>query len=193
REEGPASLTHRVSFSIPFTSPFSYLQEFTMRKVFGGCIAAAALMAAPALVSADEPKAGEGGASPLFSQLDANNDGQITSDEIPADKKRLFEHLLTSADKDKDGKLSREEFAAGLKNQRPERPLEQKQPEGPGPAGNPYNPEEMLKRLDKNGDGKITLDEVPEEAKERIGGLLKRADKNGDGAVTKEELADAFK
>src|SRR4029450_13562960 len=99
-----------------------------------------------------------------------------------ADKKRLFEHLLTSADKDKDGKLSREEFAAGLKNHRPDRPLEQKQPEGSAPGGNPYNPDEMFKRLDKNGDGKITLDEVPEEAKERIGQLLKRADKNGDGA-----------
>jgi len=35
----------------------------------------------------------------LFAELDANKDGQLTAEEIPADKKRLFERLLRRCDK----------------------------------------------------------------------------------------------
>jgi len=45
---------------------------------------------------------------------------------------------------------------------------------------------EVLQSLDKNGDGKLTKDELPEFAAER----LMRADTNGDGAVSKEELTE---
>ena len=43
----------------------------------------------------------------------------------------------------------------------------------------------MFKRADKNEDGKISKDEVPAEAWERLGKL----DKNNDRAVSKEEIA----
>ena len=55
-----------------------------------------------------------------------------------------------------------------------------------------FNPEQMLERvmqLDKNGDGKITLEEVEGT---RAAGMIERADANDDGAVTKEELKAMF-
>ena len=44
-------------------------------------------------------------------------------------------------------------------------------------------PEEIFKRLDKNHDGKITIDELPPERRENF----KRIDTNGDGAISLEE------
>jgi arylsulfatase A-like enzyme len=46
--------------------------------------------------------------------------------------------------------------------------------------------EERFKQYDKNGDGKLTPDEVPNAQ------LFKRMDKNGDGVVTLEEAKEAF-
>jgi len=63
------------------------------------------------------------------------------------------------------------------------------QPPG-GPSGR--GPEMLMKHLDKDQDGVIGLDEVPERA-ERLQAMLKRADKDGDGKVTADELAEAIK
>ena len=133
----------------------------------------------------------------MFAQLDANKDGQLTADEIPDDKRRLFERLLRIADKNQDGKLNAEEFAAGLKpRERPAPPAppqgpEGRKPDGPKPDGRP-GPEMMFKRLDANGDGKITLDEVPEERRERFKKLIERGDKDGDGALSEQEFIAAM-
>lgn len=48
-------------------------------------------------------------------------------------------------------------------------------------AIDPSTPGPLFKRLDKNGDGKLSADEVPAQLK------LKELDKNGDGAVSWEE------
>jgi hypothetical protein len=47
------------------------------------------------------------------------------------------------------------------------------------------DPEERFKRLDRNGDGKITPDEMPRPE------LFKRLDRDGDGILSRQE-ADAF-
>jgi Ca2+-binding EF-hand superfamily protein len=126
----------------------------------------------------------------MFAQLDANKDGQLTADEIPADKKRLFERLLRMADKNNDGQLNAEEFAAGLKPR--ERPPAVTAEQGaPHKEGRPRM-ERMFKRLDTNGDGKVTLDEVPEERKEMFKRLLTRGDKDGDGALSEQEFMQAI-
>lgn len=159
-------------------------------------IALAALTATlvPLLIaSADEkPASDSSAASATFGLLDANKDGQLTREEIPQDQKRLFERLLRTSDKNSDGRLSAEEFAAGLK---PKQDGEADEP--PRGARNRQadarqNPDRIFKRLDANGDGKITLDEVPEERKERFKPLIARGDKNGDGALDRTELRDAF-
>ena len=159
-------------------------------------LALTALLAATLPISiacADEKPAPEGSdASATFAQLDANKDGQLTSDEIPEDQKRLFERLLRTADKNNDGRLSAEEFAAGLKPaQRTGADDSSRGGKGRRGEGRPA-PEKIFQRLDANGDGKLTLDEVPEERKERFKPLFARGDKNGDGALDRAEFRDAF-
>jgi Ca2+-binding EF-hand superfamily protein len=139
-----------------------------MRKFFAGMLAAAAWSFAPPGIQAQDAE--------LFDRLDANKDGFITPDEAGGEeKKRLFERLLRTVDKNKDGKLSREEFAEGIKT-REEAPREER-------AGIPTLAQ-VLERFDKNGDGKLSKEEAPERMKENFD----RLDANKDGVLDKEEL-----
>jgi Ca2+-binding EF-hand superfamily protein len=142
-------------------------------------------------VVADE-KPETGNAAATFAQLDANKDGQLSADEIRAENKRLFERLLRTADKNKDARLSLEEFSAGLA------PEDRAKAENPGgesderrPEGRPA-PERMFRRLDANRDGKVTLDEVPEPRREGFKRLIARGDKDGDSALSAAEFSAAF-
>lgn len=97
-------------------------------------------------------------------RMDKNKDGKLSKDELPA---QAWERL-SRFDANKDGFLTKEELAragAGLRGRR--------------------NPDAMFQQMDKNKDGRLTRDEVPAQAWER----LSRADANKDGAITKEELA----
>ncbi len=64
------------------------------------------------------------------------------------------------------------------------------QPPG-GPSKRP-DPHQLFQRIDRNNDGKVTRDEVPERAPERIKALLRRADTDNDGAVSFEEFEKGF-
>src|SRR5262245_32158148 len=79
-----------------------------------------------AAAATDPPSAAE---AALFERLDADRDGQVTAGEVSAENQRLFARLLRQADLNKSDSLSREEFIAGLVPTRPEKPLEEKQPE----------------------------------------------------------------
>ena len=59
------------------------------------------------------------------------------------------------ADRDHSGKLSREEFLAGLTSHRPERPADEKLPANFGGVPNAEAMEEIFRRLDRNQDGKV--------------------------------------
>ncbi|WP_437902153.1 hypothetical protein WME95_26270 [Sorangium sp. So ce327] len=48
----------------------------------------------------------------------------------------------------------------------------------------PKDPARLIKRFDKNGDGKLTVAELPEKAQKRLG----KADTNNDGSLSAEEL-----
>lgn len=51
-----------------------------------------------------------------------------------------------------------------------------------------HNPEKMFAHLDKNGNGKLELAEMPEHMREHMA----RADLDKDGALTKDEMKQAF-
>ena len=154
--------------------------------------AAFALLAWPAAATADEPASDKPDTAALFGQLDANKDAVLATDEIPADRKSLFERLLRIGDKNKDGKLDADEFAAALADGRKtaDKPSDAPPPDRPGAEGRP-EPGRLFERLDAKGDGKVVLDEVPEKRREMFQKLMARVDKDGDGAVTREEFAKA--
>ncbi len=137
-------------------------------------------------------------AKALFGQLDANSDGTLGADEIPEEKKSLFDRLVRLGDGNADGKLSADEFAVGLaggetKTAAPADAGDAKtkpakaRPGRPGKAARPV-PGRFLAQLDKNGDGKLSPDEVPEERRENFSKLVARLDKDGDGALSKAEM-----
>jgi Ca2+-binding EF-hand superfamily protein len=151
-----------------------------------------ALLAVLSPARADEEAAETPDAAGLFSQLDTNKDGQLAADEIPEDRKTLFERLVRKGDKNSDGKLTAEEFAAGLaggREKKDDEPATARR-ERPDAEGGP-GPGRFFARLDANGDGKIVLAEIPEPGRERFEKLLERADKDKDGAITREEFLAA--
>lgn len=126
----------------------------------------------------------------LFQKLDGNSDGQLDDQEAGEEHARLFKRLLRKADQDGDGKLSRSEFIAALQEERPQPPADR-----PGPQGDERrrqflqaNPEELFKRLDANGDGKVELEEVPEQIRQGMQRFFEQADANRDKSLTLEEL-----
>lgn len=120
----------------------------------------------------------------LFDRLDAGGDGFITADEVGGEQKRLFERLLRTADSNEDGKLSREEFVAGTNR----RPAAAEGGVGVDREAARRSLEDALKRMDANGDQKLSKDEVPERLRERFDSV----DTSGDGFLDATELRAAF-
>lgn len=138
----------------------------------------AAVVFAPSVTFAQD-------AADIFKSLDANGDGAITSDEVKADKKSAFERLLRARDGNKDGKLTREEFAGAANDERPANPQAGGDRPGQRP-GRDFNPDRFFEMLDRNKDGKVTLEEVPEQAKLRLKPVFERL---GKKELTKEDFA----
>lgn len=106
-----------------------------------------------------------------FGILDRNDDGVLDKDELG----EKWAHLLDNGDADKDGKLTLEEFKA-TRRPAPEEGAR-------GQRGN------IIERLDKDGDGKISKEEAPARLKERFDDI----DENGDGFIDQEELEKALR
>lgn len=178
-----------------------------MQRTHWGMVAVAA-----AILSANNMTAWgqDADAGSLFKRLDGNRDGQITSDEVPEEHQRLFQRLVRLGDQNSDGKLTAEEFEKASKpDASPNVPLNR---DGDRRADG----RQRFEMLDRNKDGKVTLDEVPEPLRDRLkpifdrsgkkelsiedfgrfGGdgrpdpaeFFKRFDANADGKVSKEEL-----
>ena len=114
------------------------------------------------------PKGGMMKFMPILAALDGNSDGVISAEEInntPMSLKKL--------DKNNDGQLTADEI----------RPMGGRG----GRGGFGGSPEEMVKRMmefDKNGDGKLSKDELPERMQE----MMERIDTNHDGFLTPDEI-----
>ncbi len=122
--------------------------------------------------------------SAAFTALDTDKDGTISAEEIAS-----ASTSLKTLDKNGDGRITEDEV----------RPTGGRGPGGRGGGregrggGNepgetaPPSVDEMVANLmafDKNGDGKLTRDEVPE----RMQGLFDRADADKDGVLTTDEI-----
>jgi collagen type III alpha len=132
--------------------------------------------------------------SPIMQALDANADGVI--DEAEIDGAVI---ALKKLDKNGDRRLTQDELrpagfgggpgGPGFGGPRPEgeRGFGGPRPEGgPGGPGRPGGPD-MVARLmenDKNGDGKLSKEELPERMQQN----MERLDTNGDGFVDRGEL-----
>jgi len=119
-------------------------------------------------------RGGQGGSrdpGQLFERADKNGDGKLTKDELP---EQLAERLM-KADANGDGAVTKAE-------------LDEARKKAAGGRGG-FDPAQMFKRLDRNGDGKVGLDELPEKMAERLAG----ADSDGDGAISQEEFEQARK
>lgn len=121
----------------------------------------------------------------LFAQLDKDGNGQLTRAEVPEGQIRFFERLVRVGDRNDDGQLSREEFLAAM-NQPPAREVDRApareggegdRPRRPGGEREGFDPGQMFSRLDRNGDGQLSRDELPEPMRDRMAPLFERLGK----------------
>jgi len=132
------------------------------------------------------PFGGPGGMPmfPLMKALDANNDGEISADEI-----NNATAALKKLDRNKDGRLDHEElrpeFRGGPGGPGGDRDREGGRPgEGRSGGGPGAFVDGMLERHDADKDGKLSGDEIPERMRQN----LSQVDTNDDKTVDRSEL-----
>jgi Ca2+-binding EF-hand superfamily protein len=127
-----------------------------------------------------QPRGGTMMRSPAFQALDADHDGVISAAELAN-----ASASLKSLDKNGDGKLTEDEVRPQFGEGRGGRGRGGRGDE-PGETAGPSADDlvQTLMAFDKNGDGKLTKDELPE----RMQGLFDRADTNHDGVLTPDEI-----
>ncbi len=146
----------------------------------GGIVPLVSASAAEKAVSADTRR--------MFRQLDGNQDGQLTAQEIAGEHARLFNRLLRTADLDGDGRLSLAEFDQGLEPDRPAKQFAQKQP-----SRLPGSDELLLllAMMDADADGVIRFDEAPERLRPFYLRLEQRVGQSEDRKIVARQLAQA--
>ena len=106
-----------------------------------------------------------------FAELDSNQDGLLTKDEVP---ERLFPIVL-KADSDGDGVVSLAELLATDVFDDPVAEFEQELLD-------------FLASVDPDGDGAFSLSDLPSSAREDFAEDFRELDRNADQVVTREEL-----
>lgn len=126
------------------------------------------------------PGAGDGkAAEEIFTKHDANSDGKLTKDEIPEEQKEMFQRITDRLGVDS---LTKEQFVRAIMMQR--RPEGGRPAEGSRPGfGGGLPPLPVLRALDADNDGEISKAEI-EGATKALTGL----DKNGDGKLSRDEI-----
>lgn len=102
-----------------------------------------------------------------FQELDLNNDGQVTQEEMQTYRQQRF----TNADTSGDGMLSVDEMQAASQKKANERV------------------NQMFEKHDANQDGLLSDDELPKPR--RAGKMFDRIDADKNGTISEQEFADA--
>jgi len=130
----------------------------------------------------------------FFRDFDKNRDGSLDRTELPPELRGAFDRIDTN----KDGKISREELTRGVAYLQPRRhpsdlvymliEMSDCDEDCHGEVQRAYD---ILRKLDKNNDGKIDPDELKAErqrlVKGRVDNLFKQLDTNQDGRISREE------
>ena len=104
----------------------------------------------------------------MIKRLDKNNDGKLQKDELPEPLRDRLSRVFEKLGKNE---LTGDEFRKAMSELGP-------MPGGAGSgAAGRQDPEEMFKRFDTNGDGKVTLDEVPEQFRDKVRPAFERSGK----------------
>ena len=156
-----------------------------MKRVFVilSAFALMALIAMPAVADdCKKPSPGER----IFKALDKNSDGKICKEEAPERLKAAFEKI----DADKDGGITPAEmkaaFIAKMKEMKAKHEAAMKA-RGCKPPKMP-SVADLIKKVDKDGNGKVSKEECPKEHKAGFD----KVDANGDGQVCEAELKAAI-
>lgn len=133
----------------------------------------------------------------VIADNDKNGDGKLSKDEVP----ERLQRMLENADQNGDGEITREEVTAAMQSMRERF---RGGPGGPGglgdgrfsrgPEGGPRGPGDrgadsnqiigQWMQFDRNGDGRLSANEVPPQ----MGAMLRGGDQNGDGMIDPAEL-----
>jgi hypothetical protein len=131
---------------------------------FAGLVGGVAYAAGPDSDSSGGPGGGGGrGAMMRFDRMDTDNSGDVTFEEFSA----MLKSRVGDADADKDGKITVDELAAEIEKIRAERMAQR-----------------LIDRFDTDGDGVLTAAEVDSRQKKMFALL----DKNDDGKIEKDEM-----
>ncbi len=107
-----------------------------------------------------------------FAELDIDNDGMITAEDIEVYHKERFNNI----DLNGDGLISEEEWTSNLDDQISER--------------RKSRISRMFDKIDDNDDGMISADEMPAKRMD-FDRMLKKLDRDGDGAISEDEFNEA--
>ena len=123
-------------------------------------------------------RGGRGGPGAMIERIrgwDANDDGLVARSEVPEQMLDRFDRM----DENGDGVLEVDEIES-----LPARMGPGAGRGGRGGRGMRGDPIARLRSFDANGDGRITREEIPDQA----GGMFDRVDANGDDVITADEL-----
>ena len=118
-------------------------------------------------------------------KADTNGDGKISFEEIKAVRPKITQEIFNKIDTNKDGFLSREELRAA----RAAKEGGEAQNNRPGPENQQGKAAlaEKLREADKNGDQKVTFEELKAVMPKITQEQFARFDRNKDGVISKED------